>query len=36
MSQVSYTNDLTVPFPKLVFLDWLTPDDTCARCHQPL
>ena len=23
-------------FPKAVFLDWLTPDDTCTRCHEPL
>jgi hypothetical protein len=26
----------TSEFPRPVFLDWLTPDDTCARCHEPL
>jgi hypothetical protein len=26
----------TSEFPKPVFLDWLTPDDTCTSCHQPL
>ena len=26
----------TSEFPKPVHLDWLTSDDTCARCHEPL
>ncbi|MFN3256879.1 MAG: hypothetical protein ACE37B_14425 [Ilumatobacter sp.] len=26
----------TSEFPKPVFLDWLTPGDTCTSCHQPL
>jgi len=26
----------TSEFPKPVFLDWLAPDDSCTRCHEPL